>query len=253
MTVDGQNAYDWVHFILRWFHVTGAITWVGSMLYFQWVGRTTGGSEPDAVRATGAGPKIAHWFRRETALTWVSGVLLLFLVYFSARIAELGHGLANLALLAVGWLVYDRLWRGRTALALALSVVLLAGVAAGLGHFYGGRLVYLMLGALLGTLMAGNVWLRVVPALADPADEARLALARQRSTHNSYLTFPVVALMLSSHVPAVQESRLGPLVVVLLVAAFVAARHVVVNGRSGRWALWVVLGLLAAMVFLTGR
>lgn len=251
--MDWQNGYDWLHLVLRWFHVTGAITWVGSMLYFQWLGRITATSEPDAVRATGAAPKIAHWFKRETALTWVSGVLLLFLVYFSARIGDLGHGLANLVLLLLAWIVYDRLWRGRTAIAAGVSAVLLVCLAAGLSYFYGGRLVYVELGAILGTLMAGNAWLRIVPALADPSDESRWVLARQRSTHNSYLTFPVVALMLSSHAPAIQENGSGTAVLVLLVVAFIAARHVVVSGRAGRWALGAVIGLLVVMVFLTGR
>ena len=251
--MDWQNGYDWLHLILRWFHVMAGISWVGSALYFQWFGRISARSEPDVVRATGAATDISHWFKRETALTWISGVLLLFLVYFSARIADVGHGVANLALLVLGWVVYDRLWRRRTAIAAGLSVVLLVGVAAGLGYFYGGRLVYVELGAILGTLMAGNVWLRIVPALKNPSSELHWALARQRSVHNSYLTFPVVALMLSSHVPAIQESRFGAVMLVLLVAAFIAARHVVVNGRGGRWALGLVLGLLTVMVVLTGR
>lgn len=251
--MDWHGGYDWLHLILRWFHVMGAISWVGSSLYFMWLGRVFDGAEPDMIRATGAAPKIAHWFMRETTLTWVSGALLLVLVYFSSSLAAFGNGVLTLVLLAVGWVVYDRLWLRNAIVATVVSLLLVALLAWGLGAFYGGRLVYVQVGALLGTLMAGNVWLRLLPALRAPDDEGAWAVARQRSEHNSYLIFPTVALMLSNHVPAIYESTPGAAMLVLLIVAFIAARHVVVGGRARKWVLGGMLLLLAAMIAMTGR
>ena len=235
-------AFEWSHYILRWFHVMGGISWVGSSLYFLYIGRVTAANEPAAVRGGGHVAATAGWFKRETALTWVSGVLLLLLLYF--------HYL-SIPALVVAWLVYDRLWLARRDVAAGVSAVLLALLVWGLGVYHGGRLLYIELGALLGTLMAGNVWFRIVPGLAAQADEKTWALARQRSAHNNYLVFPTVALMVSNHVPGVNASAYGAAVLALLVVAFGVARHVVAGRKRRLWALGGVLALLAAMVALT--
>lgn len=247
-----SNAYDWAHLVLRWFHVMAAISWLGSALYFQWYGRVFKSSEPDAVEQAGAGRQTAHWFRRETALTWLSGVILVFMTYFAAGLGDLAHGVGSVVAFGLAWHVYDRLWNGSRAVAAAASLVGLAALAWGFGELHGARLAYLETGALLGTLMAGNVWFRLAPALADPGDAARWALARERANHNSYLVFPTIALMLSPHVAGLTTRAPGPVVPVLLVAAFIAARHVVVNGRGRRWALAALVALLATMIVITG-
>lgn len=237
-----ETAHDWSHLILRWFHVMAGISWVGSSLYFLYLGRVASSDEPAVVRGGSAAAATAGWFKRETALTWVSGLLLLLLVY---------QGFASIVLLAIGWLVYDRLWLAKPALAAVVSALLLAAAVWGLSLLYAGRLLYIELGALLGTLMAGNVWFRIVPGLAAQSDERTLALARQRSAHNNYLVFPVVVLMVSNHVPGVYASAYGPAILALLVVAFAAARHVVAGKRERLWALGCVLALLAAMVALS--
>lgn len=237
-----ETAYDWTHLVLRWFHVMAGISWVGSSLYFLYLGRIAASDEPAVVRGGGAAAATAGWFKRESALTWASGLLLLFLVY---------QGFASIVVLAVGWLVYDRLWLARPAVAAVVSALLLAALVWGASFLYAGRLLYIELGALLGTLMAGNVWFRIVPGLAAQSDERTLALARQRSAHNNYLVFPTVVLMVSNHVPGVYASAYGPAILALLVVAFAAARHVVAGRRERLWALGGVLALLAAMVALS--
>ncbi|MCL4799256.1 MAG: urate hydroxylase PuuD [Burkholderiales bacterium] len=251
--MDWQAGYDWLHLVLRWFHVMAAVSWIGSSLYFLYLGRLAARSEPDSVEAYGLSEPTARWLKREAALAWLSGVLLLVLLYFGAGVADLLQGLAAVALLAAGWFVYDRLWRARPAVAGPASVVLLILVVWGLSLAHGGRLLYVELGALLGTLMAGNVWYRIAPALAAQGGEAVWTLARERSAHNNYLVFPTVALMVSNHVPGVSASALGPAVLVLLIVAFVAARHGVAGRSARRWAFGGVLALLVAMIVMSGR
>ena len=166
-------------------------------------------------------------------------------------------------LLALCWGCYDLLWRAaaqRRALVLAaISYVLFVALAWGLTQVFSGRAAFVLLGAILGSLLMGNVWLRILPALKEmgeaqaaerPADASLCARAQERSRHNSYLIFPTVVLMLSNHYPVIYAHRFAWIVIALLLAAFVALRHVVVSGKAGKWALGpvAVLGIAAAAI-----
>src|SRR5262249_16040720 len=121
-------------------------------------------------------PQKLHWFKWEAAATWTSGMLLLILVYHlgglmvDENVLPLSTGAAvavGLGLLPVGWLFYDSLWRSplskHSKLATMISFLLLAGVAFGLTRLLSGRAAYMHVGALMGTVMAANVWLRILP------------------------------------------------------------------------------------------
>jgi len=288
---------DWVDLILRWFHVMAGISWVGGSLYLLWLARVLG--DPDRVRrgesgepwlvdlggallveqlGLGAGEQARthHWFKRESTLTWLSGFVLLVAGPLAGlaigddpgagwRTALLA-GVAALALFAASWIGYDRLWTSRLgarpALAGAVSLVVLCGIAWVLAAVVPGRVLHIVIGALLGTLMALNVWRRILPGLGEMSaarreqrrpDVGRCALARTRSIHNSYLMFPVVVLMLGNHFPAWYGHSLNWLVTTLVVAAFVFARHVVATGGAGKWALFPALGLFAAAALFVDR
>jgi len=246
-------AYDWSYLILRWFHVMAGISWIGSSLYLLYLGRLGARrSEPQVVRDGGLLEATAPWFKRETTLTWVSGVLLFFPLYFGFDGAGLLEAVPSVALFAAGWLVYDRLWLARPAVAGAASAVLLVLLVWGFSRLHDGRLLYIELGSLLGTLMAGNAWFRIAPALRAQCEEAAWALAAQRSAHNNYLIFPVVALMVVNHVPGIYASRYGAAVLVVLIGAFSIARHVVHGKERRAWALGGMLALLLAMMIMTG-
>lgn len=295
--MDWTNLTEWLDLVVRWFHVMAAITWVGSSFYFLWLGRvfasperTRAGDsgEPWMIHATGfalsdkfrPGPgeamKMLHWFKRESVLVWASGVVLLYLVYFvsggaflTARVeskAELwAYAAASAALIVLAWMAYDWLWNSalgqRPVRAGVVSFLLVLFVAWGLSRVVSGRAVYVFTGSILGTLMVGNVWLRMLPALRERTeasetgrvhDAAGWSRAQLRSVHNSYLAFPVATLMLSIHHPGVHGGPYNIAVLALLLAGFVAARHVVVNGRGRRWALAAVVAALAGMISLTG-
>ena len=131
----------------------------------------------DRQKSLKVGPEQVHWFRWEALMTWLSGMVLLFLVYYSSSglidpdVADIsqGAGIAiGLAVLAVGWIIYDLAARsplGRSeAVFAAFSLLMIAVLAWGLMHVFSGRAAYIHVGAVLGTIMTANVWFRILPS-----------------------------------------------------------------------------------------
>jgi uncharacterized membrane protein len=230
--------FDWqelFHLAVRWTHVVAGLYWLGTTAYFGWLDRTiaregkvwmihSGGFYAVEKHGAEVPPGTLHWFKWEALVTGLSGLTLLFLVYHWGGLlvfpdGPVGRGAAHaigMAVLVVGWLVYDLLWRspiGRDArVGAAVSFALLVGTAYGLGRVLSGRAAYMHVGATLGTIMVLNVWMRILPAqkkLVLAAKEGRTpdeSLARQskaRSKHNTFLALPVIFLMVSNHFPTV--------------------------------------------------
>lgn len=195
-------------------------------------------------------PRPLHWFMWQAYTTWWSGLTLLVVVYwFGGRatladptVAPLSHRMAVLvavAAIAGGWGLYESMQRfvapRAPKAALAIWITGLTAIAIALTQLLSGRAAFLHVGAMLGTIMAANVVFTIVPSQrelvasvaegrgADPAVSAR---AKRVSIHNNYFTFPVIVLMLISHFPAVFGSRLNWLLLLALVAAGAAVRHV---------------------------
>jgi uncharacterized membrane protein len=290
---------DWANLLLRWTHFIAGIAWIGSSFYFIWLDRAL--TKPVAPRAgvegdlwmvhsggfyqvekrrpaTGEMPDVLHWFKWEALLTWVTGIFLLVLIYYASTAylldssnARIGRGTAivlGVALLIIGWLVYDALWRSalarRPAVATAISLGLLVVVTVALCGLFSGRAAYMHVGSLLGTIMVANVWMRILPAQQQmidatrggrPADFTLGERAKQRSVHNSYMTFPLLFIMLSNHFPATYASPANWLVLLLLFVAGAAVRHAMI-GRSSSSRLALIPAALAlggAMFFSTPK
>jgi uncharacterized membrane protein len=226
--------------------------------------------------APGEVPPLLHWFKWEAMLTWLTGMSLLVLLYYlggayllDPGVSRIGRGAATLlgiGLLVIGWVVYDWLWRSTLprTLATALSLALLVVVTVLLCRLLSGRAAFIHVGSLLGTLMVANVWLRILPAQQQmldatragrPADFTLGERAKQRSVHNSYMTFPLLFIMLSNHFPATYASSANWLVLLLLCVAGGAVRHAMIGrGPASRWALVpAALGLAGAMFFSTPK
>jgi uncharacterized membrane protein len=169
------------------------------------------------VQKQGAGvllPKTLHWFKWEAASTWISGVFLFILVYYTGGLMTRNEAALSIALLVAGWFAYDVLWlalaRNEAAGAVVSYVLLVAMIWVSSKWFSNGRAAYMQIGAMLGTLMGANVWVRILPAQRKLIAEAqagreidrRLAeRAKQRSKQNTFMVVPVVFIMISNHFP----------------------------------------------------
>jgi uncharacterized membrane protein len=207
-------------------------------------------------------PAVLHWFKWEAALTWATGMLLLAVVYYltggalllDPAVSSLSVGEAvaiALGTLLLGWGVYELLWRSplgkQSAIATFGSLVLFAAVTYLLCQLLSGRAAFIHVGSLLGTLMVANVWGVILPAQQQMIDATRRGEepdfslgehAKRRSVHNSYMTLPVLFLMLSSHFPQTYGHPQGWIILLLLALAGGAARHAMIGrGPRSRWAL----------------
>ena len=285
----------------RWVHVIAGIMWIGNSLLFNWLDRnltpaSRGGAEKYGeiwllhsgafyfVEKTSlAGqpmPRPIHWFKWQAYTTWLSGTALLIVVYYLGGRALLtdpsraaitaGMAMAIAAgSIVVGWIVYDLLWRfvGRrsTMTAGVLSIVSLVAIVVGLTSVLSGRAAFIHVGALMATIMAGNVAMTIMPsqrvletavAAGQPPDSAVAANAKTRSIHNNYLTFPVIVLMLSTHFPSVYGHRLNWLALLILIAVGATVRHLLnVRYTFGPWvpALSLTIGSGLVALFLVVR
>ncbi len=220
-------------------------------------------------------PPVLHWFKWEAMLTWITGIALLILVFYlgtayllDPNVSGIGRG-AELALgigsIVLSWPIYDGLWRSplarRPAIATVISLALLTAVTAVMCRLLSGRAAFMHIGALLGTIMVANVWQRILPAQQQmldatragrPADFTLGERAKQRSVHNSYITFPLLFIMLSNHFPATYAGSRNWLVLLLLFVAGAAVRHVMIGREArARWALLPAALALGGAMFLS--
>ncbi|ODR92801.1 urate hydroxylase PuuD [Sinorhizobium alkalisoli] len=216
-------------------------------------------------------PEHLTWFKWESYVTWLSGFGMLALVYYAGAdlylidpsVLDVSKPAAiaiSLASLAFGWLAYDAicrspLGRDNTRLMVLLYFVLVA-VAWGYTQLFTGRAAYLHLGAFTATIMSANVFFIIIPnqkkvvadLIAGRAPEPALGKqAKQRSTHNNYLTLPVLFLMLSNHYPLAFGTEYNWIIASLVFLMGVTVRHWF-NTRHARqgsptWT-WLVTALL---------
>jgi uncharacterized membrane protein len=285
------NLLDWLHLALRWTHVLAAVSWIGNSFYFMWLDRSlekprhpeaqlegslwmvhSGGFyHVEKRRLAGGGvPSVLHWFKWEAALTGISGLALLLLVYHwgeivletgATSLSPLGALGISLAFFAFSFWIYDFLWISplarRPLVAIVVSYLLLVGATWGLGQIFTGRATFVHVGGMLGMIMVANVWRRILPAQREmiaaahadrPRDPTLAARAKQRSVHNSYMTLPVVFLMLSPHFPTTYGHRQAWLVFAIAGLAGAAFRHFMIT--PNRRTVWLAAGSIAALAAL---
>ena len=216
-------------------------------------------------------PEHLTWFKWESYATWLSGATLLMIVYWAGgELYLIDAGKADLKLwqgilisaasLSVGWLVYDFLCKSKLGeqptVLMVLLFVLLVAMGYGYNQIFTGRAVMLHLGAFTATIMTANVFFIIMPnqriVVADlkagrPADPKYGKIAKLRSTHNNYLTLPVVFLMLSNHYPLAFATEYNWLIAALVFLMGVTIRHYfnTQHARAGNptWT-WLVTALL---------
>lgn len=263
---------DWISLILRFLHVVTAIAWIGASFYFIWLDNTLQsppqwkkdkGISGDLWAIHGGGfyevakyrlapeqmPETLHWFKWEAYSTWITGFLLLSLIYYvgadaylidtnKANISQLSAIAIGLGSILGGVVLYDLACKSplvNYGLIFGLvMLVLLTLIAFGLGLVLSDRGTYIHVGAIIGTCMAANVLVGIMPAQralvaavekGEAPDPKYGINAKLRSTHNNYATLPVLFIMLSSHYPMTYGHEYSWLVLgtIMLIAAW--ARH----------------------------
>ncbi|BBB31642.1 urate hydroxylase PuuD [Neptunomonas japonica] len=263
---------DWISLILRFLHVVTAIAWIGASFYFIWLDNTLQnppqwkkdkGISGDLWAIHGGGfyevakyrlapeqmPETLHWFKWEAYSTWITGFLLLSLIYYvgadaylidtsKADISQLSAITIGLGSILGGVIIYDLACKSpivNHGLIFGLvMLVLLTLIAFALSLVLSDRGAYIHIGAIIGTCMAANVLVGIMPAQralvaavkkGEAPDPKYGVNAKLRSTHNNYATLPVLFIMLSSHYPMTYGHEYGWLVLgaIMLIAAW--ARH----------------------------
>ena len=221
------------------------------------------------------------WFKWEAYLTWVTGFLLLILQFYleagawmidpSILVLEPWQAIGiSITSLAIGWFVYDALCRSpigkRNTLLAIIGFFWVLAAAYFYTHVFSERTALIHVGAFIGTIMAANVFAIIIPnqkkvtaALlsGDAPDPKYGEVGKQRSVHNTYLTLPVLVLMVSGHYPMLSGHPQAWLIVAFVIVGGACLRHVLVSYEVGepfakyRAALPVILIALIAAIYMT--
>jgi uncharacterized membrane protein len=282
---------DWASLIFRWLHVVAAIGWIGSSFYFihldlslQNRNDLPEGVGGEAWQVHGGGfyrimkflvapkamPDKLTWFKWEAYATWLSGFMLVVVVYYldadlflvDKSVLDLTAtqaALFSLVSLVLAWLLYEGACRSRIAeqeLAFVIGgYVFLVGLTYAFTHVLSGRGAFNQIGAIIGTIMVANVFLVIIPnqkktvaaLLAGETPDPQLGKAgKQRSVHNNYLTLPVIVLMISNHYPLLFATRYNWLIVAIVLALGPVIRHFFNSRHAGQGSPWWVWGVAAA-------
>ncbi|WP_299826169.1 urate hydroxylase PuuD [uncultured Roseobacter sp.] len=286
----------WIEFAVRWLHVITGIAWIGSSFYFIALDlglhrdrNLASGADGEEWQVHGGGfyhiqkylvapdnmPDGLIWHKWQSYWTWISGFILLVLVYYlgaefyliDPAIADLAVWQAvgiSLASLAFGWVVYNTLCRVFVDANQTTLMVALFGVLVAMSYFYtsvfSGRAAMLHLGAFTATIMSANVFMVIIPnqkivvadLMAGRVPDAKYGkIAKQRSTHNNYLTLPVIFLMLSNHYPLAFATEFTWLIASLVFLMGVTIRHYFnsMHARKGNphWT-WAVTTLIFILI-----
>jgi uncharacterized membrane protein len=288
-------AWEWLSFAARWFHVITAIAWIGSSFYFialdlglvkrpampvgvygeEW--QVHGGGFYHVQKylvAPAQMPQHLTWFKYESYFTWISGFLMLCIVYYGGAdlflidssvmdLAPWQAILISLASLAFGWIFYDQLCKspvGRNTWGLMIVLyIALVAMAWGYTQVFTGRAAFLHLGAFTATIMSANVFMIIIPnqkiVVADliagrTPDPKYGMIAKQRSLHNNYLTLPVIFFMMSNHYPLAFATAFNWVIAALVFLMGVTIRHWfnTTHARKGRptwtWLATVLIFIL---------
>ena len=298
---------DWLSMVtlaLRWAHVMIAIAWIGTSFYFIWLDFSlkppADGSKEESLigeswSVHGGGfyrvakfastprglPKELHWFKWESWMTWISGFVLMILLYYiqgadrlvDSSVLDVKSGnavLLSMASLGVAWGLYHLMCKSflsRSPIVLSVSVfLLLVGAAFFYESFFLPRPASLHVGVVIGTLMTGNVFFVIIPnqkktvarLLRHEKPDPRWGLeAKMRSSHNNYLTLPVLVMMLAGHFPILNQDSglwLSSALIILtggLVRDFFNSRN---QGKTGfrLWFQWpAATGLMVLLALWT--
>ena len=288
---------DWVNLLGRWVHMITGIAWIGASFYFIWLDNSleTPKAKEDSEKGIsgevwsvhGGGmyhaqkyqvlpdkmPEHLHWFKWEAYTTWITGMFMMAIMYwYSAEIYLIDPGVAaiskpvaiviGLAVIAFGWIGYNWLCESkfgkRENLMSTILFVALTIIAFLLCQVFSGRGAYMHFGAMLGTIMVGNVFFVIIPGQKDlvsakeqgrDPDPIHGIRGKHRSVHNTFFTLPVLFIMISNHYAMTFGHKYNWLILIAitligaLIRVFFVARH---KGKAS------LLPVIAAAAILFG-
>lgn len=288
------HTMQWLNLIVRWIHVVVGIMWIGASFYFIFLENNLNRSK--GVRDELAGnlwaihgggfyflekykvapekiPNDLHWFKYEAYLTWISGFVLLWIVYYmnpgsfliDRSVADISTVTAisiGVGTLVVGWFVYDFMCKSTLVkkpwLFSLTGLILLTGLSIFLVNVFSSRAAFIHVGAVMGTMMAANVFFIIIPSqkalvraaiAGEELDPTLGTKAQERSLHNNYLTLPVIFTMISHHFPSTFAHDYNWAVLMGIVIASAGIKHywnLVERGSQPKYILPLsVAGLLA--------
>jgi len=265
-----MNLYliDWLSLSLKLLHVIAGIAWIGASFYFNWLeNKLNRVKNRDEIAGHlwavhGGGfyylekykkypqtlPEPLHWFKWEAYFTWISGILLLAVIYYfnastyllasDSSISSTFGVLSSLLGLLIFWLIYDLLCKSnlvnKSSIFMGIIFVVISVSAYLYSTVFNPRAVYMQIGAMIGTVMVANVFFVIIPvqkklvAACETSTEVSKELGLKgytRSRHNNYFTLPVLFMMISGHYPAIYSGDYGWLVLIAIVGILVMVRH----------------------------
>jgi uncharacterized membrane protein len=229
-----------LNLIFRWIHVVAGVMWIGHLWFFNFVNAQVAKTyDADAKKKVipELMPRALYWFRWGAAYTWITGFFLLGIVIYVGGAAvdpeTQSKGVAagvGIASLFVAFLIYDQMWKAlakNEMVGAIVSFVLVVAYSFGLNMIMSGRSLFIHIGAMFGTIMAANVWMRIWPnqrkiiAAAKegkPPPDGIAPLAALRSKHNTYMSVPLILFMVSNHFPTVYGNDLRWIIAPVIVA-----------------------------------
>ena len=285
---------DWLHLIVRWIHIIVGVAWIGTSFYFNWLDSRLVRDDPLHKNIDGylwsvhSGgfyrieklkgppeilPKVLHWFKWEAYATWISGFALMIIVYYlnASSMMLNSKGIVNDPLQAIiislififfSWFIYDFLCKNFQSKDQSLLVItgflITFFFSYLLTQIYGSRAAYIHIGAMIGTIMAANVFRVIIPAqknlvlAAESKSKPNLNLsvdAKNRSIHNNYFTLPVLFIMISSHFSFTYGSNYNWLILAIISIAGALTRHYFNLRNRQQYKVWI-LPTAAMIMFL---
>lgn len=276
---------EWLNIVVRLMHITFGIAWIGASFYFVFLENALNRTKDLREELAGnlwavhgggfyylekykVAPKVIprdlHWFKYEAYFTWLSGFSLLFVVYyFNAKAFLIDKNVMDLSPLAavsigigsflVAYLLYHFLCKTKLVKNGPLFGLVGLALAVGFAYFYthvfSGRAAYIHFGAMLGTLMAGNVFFIIIPAQKAmvhaaknglPLDPAKGKFAGLRSLHNNYFTLPVLFVMISNHFPTTFGHSQPWLILAIITIGTAGVKHWLNLREKGQMNVWVL-------------
>ncbi|MBS1626371.1 MAG: urate hydroxylase PuuD [Bacteroidetes bacterium] len=286
---------EWLNIVIRVMHITFGIAWIGASFYFVFLENALNRTED--VRDELAGnlwavhgggfyylekykiapkqiPKNLHWFKYEAYFTWVSGICLLFVVYyFNANAFLIDKNILNITPLQgvgigvssfiVAWIIYDLLCKSKLInykiIFSLIGFIILVGFAYFYCHVFSARAAYIHFGAMIGSLMVANVFFVIIPSqkamvnaakLGKPLDGSLGKKALARSLHNNYFTLPVLFVMVSNHFPSTFGFKYPWLILAIISLGAAGVKHYLNLKEKHQLNVWIlpasVIILLAA-------